>query len=53
MIEAMAVFMGPSRQIPGLCLKLSHNRFLSHPFQFIIQNSRGYSDENLDWKTDR
>jgi hypothetical protein len=30
------LFFGLSRQIPGMFLKLEHDSFLSHPFQFII-----------------
>jgi hypothetical protein len=41
LIQLSVVFMGHSRQIPGMYLKLDHKRFLSHPFQFIIQISDG------------
>jgi hypothetical protein len=35
--QVFVVFLGLSRQMPVQYLKLGHERFLPHPFQFIIQ----------------
>jgi hypothetical protein len=35
-VRTFVVLRRPSRQIPGEYLKLSHDHFLPHPFQFII-----------------
>jgi hypothetical protein len=38
-LRLFMVFFSPSRQILGLYLKLGHDHFLIHPFQFIIHLS--------------
>jgi hypothetical protein len=47
LIDISAIFLGPSKQIPGQQLKLRHDSFLQHTFLFIIQyhliRSRGAS----------
>jgi hypothetical protein len=35
-LRFLVVFLSPSRQMPGYYLKLGHDRFLPHPFQFIV-----------------
>jgi len=30
------IFLGPSRRMTGQFLKLGHDRFLLHPFEFIM-----------------
>jgi hypothetical protein len=35
-LRVFMVFLSPSRQMLGQYLKLGHDRFLPHPFQFIV-----------------
>jgi hypothetical protein len=42
-LSVFVVFFSPSRQMPGLFLKLDHDRFLPHNFQFIIHVSSVHS----------
>jgi hypothetical protein len=35
-LNCLMVFLSPLKKIPGYYLKLEHDRFLPHPFQFII-----------------
>jgi hypothetical protein len=39
----LVVSLSPSRQIPDRTLKLAHDRFLPHPFQFTIHPSSSHS----------